>query len=126
MNGKGILVRIHHADKRGNVFTLQETFEVRWGDRCVVIPAGFESDGASVPRFFWRSVFPPGDQDALRGAVAHDYVYRNHPPKWSRCEADRMFYDTLTADGVGCIRAFLAWLGVRLFGADAWREGEPL
>ncbi len=123
---KGISVRIHRANERGDVFTLLETLEVKWRGRSVEVPSGFESDGASVPRFFWRSVFPPGDQKAFRGAVAHDWLYRAHLPKWTRREADQMFYDTMIADEVPRICAFLAWLGVRLFGAIAWKEGGSL
>ena len=49
-----VKVEVHQADERGNVFTLLE--ELHWGG--ITVPAGFESDGASVPRFFWRAVFP--------------------------------------------------------------------
>lgn len=73
-------VRIHETDEQGNVFTLLSP--IVYED--LVIPAGFESDGASVPRFFWRCVFPPNDTRALRAAFIHDYVYRIHPKGWSK------------------------------------------
>ena len=40
-----MLVDIHESDEMGNVFTLKETLV--YGD--LRVPAGFSSDGASVP-----------------------------------------------------------------------------
>ena len=112
-----VKVEVHQADSRGNVFTLLEP--LKWGE--LTVPPGFESDGASVPRFFWRVVFPPGDADALRAAILHDYIYREHPAGWSRADADRLFRDVLIADGVPTLRARLAYWGVRLFGGGSWK-----
>ena len=118
------------ADENGNVFILREDLEIRWNGYhgCIhvkfTISAGFKSDGASVPRFFWRAVFPPGDNRAMRAAFAHDYIYRMHLPGWSKAEADRMFYDLLIEGGISWYRAGLAWLGVYLFGWNAWKAGE--
>ena len=87
------------------------------------VPRDFTCDGASVPRFFWRLVFPPGDTQALRAAFLHDYIYRTHPAGWDRKKADDLFYDVLVADGVPKRRAYLAWAGVRRGGAAAWDAG---
>ena len=119
-----MLVDIHRSDAQGNVFTLKETLMVRYAGLVVLVPVGFESDGASVPRFFWRVVFPPGDDKALRAAFVHDYLYRVHPPGWTRELADLMFHDLLIEDGVPNIRAALAWTGVRIGGRKAWEAGE--
>ena len=114
-----MLVDIHRSDSVGNVFTLREPLTCEW----ITVPAGFESDGASVPRLFWRIVFPPGDQKALRAAFVHDYIYRNHPEGWDREMADMLFLKMLIDDGTPKISAVLAWLGVRLFGSAAWKAG---
>ena len=119
-----MLIEVHHeTDEHGNVFTLMETIDIRWRGKTVVIPAGFKSDGASVPRFFWRAVFPPGDNRAMRAAFAHDYIYRTHPDSWTKIQADAMFYDLLISGGIHPVRAALAWLGVHFFGRRAWKEG---
>ena len=112
-----VKVEVHRADDRGNVYTLLE--DLRWGN--ITVPAGFESDGASVPRFFWRAVFPPGDSQALRAAFLHDYIYRKKPEGWTRAEADNLFYDVLVIEGVPKWRARLAYWGVRLFGSRCWQ-----
>ena len=114
-----INVRVHEEDARGNVYTLLSP--IRY---CgLEIPAGFESDGASVPRFFWRAVFPPGYPPALPAAFIHDYVYRTHPDGWSREEADICFYYLLKDAGISEARARAAYLGVKLFGKPAWNAG---
>ena len=112
-----VRVEVHHADERGNVYTLLE--DLHWGN--IIVSAGFESDGASVPRFFWRVVFPPGDADALRAAFFHDYIYRKQPEGWTRAKADNLFYNLLVAEGVPKWRARLAYWGVRLFGSRCWQ-----
>lgn len=114
-------VAVHSEDKQGNVYTLLEGFEVVWNGKKLFIPENFKSDGASVPRFFWRIVFPPGDSRALRAAFAHDYIYRTHPENWTKAEADKMFYDLLREDGVSWLAAQTAWWGVKLFGFSSWK-----
>ena len=115
-------VAIHQCDRQGNVYTLLEELTVNWKGKVLTVPAGFKSDGASVPRFFWRSVFPPGDTRALRAAFAHDFIYRTHPFEWSKAEADEMFYDLLREDGVKWFAAQKAYWGVRLFGGSSWSQ----
>ena len=114
-------VSVHTADDMGNVYTLLEDMVVIWNGKVLVVPAGFKSDGASVPRFFWRIVFPPGDSRALRASIAHDFIYRNCPFGWTRAEADQLFYDVLRTDGVPYLNAKGAYYGVRLFGCKSWK-----
>ena len=113
-------IDMHRSDDMGNVYTLREPIHYRE----LTVPVGFESDGASVPRFFWRLVFPPGDVQALRAAFLHDFIYRTHPEGWDRAKADDLFYEVLVADGVPKWRAWLAWSGVRLGGASAWNKAK--
>lgn len=112
-----VKVNVHRSDARGNVYTLLEQLPCR----NFTVPAGFQSDGASVPRFFWRLVFPPGDPCALRAAIVHDYLYRHHPGTWTRAEADTLFRDLLICDGTPAWRATLAYTAVRLFGRSSWK-----
>ena len=112
-------VREHQADEQGNVFTLLRPLPYR----TLIVPAGFESDGASVPRFLWGAVFPRDDRQALFGALVHDYCYRTHPVAWTRSGADTAFYDLMRAGGVPYLRAQKAYWGVRLFGKSAWEAG---
>lgn len=108
----------------------------------IVIPAGFEYDGASVPRIVWTlaGIVPDG---LIRGAaLVHDYIYRykgKFPPnRWfwrasggdlapvesgkslSRAEADALFYRIMREAGMSRYRAALAYVGVRAFGMLSW------
>ena len=114
-----LYVKISRCRSSGEVYTLQRPLQFEG----LFVPAGFRSDGASVPRFFWRVVFPPGDALALRAAILHDYVYRTHPEGWSRADADRLFLAVMILDGVPVRRALMAWAGVRIGGGKAWEEG---
>ena len=123
-----MLVDIQTTAEKGRVFTLMEPegLRIEWRYKnLLIVPQGFQSDGASVPRFFWRLVFPKGDEKAIRAGFAHDYIYREHPEGWSKAEADFMFYELLLEDGTPKWRAWLAYKGVDWFGFLAWKtRGE--
>ena len=64
----------------GRVWTLTAPYRVRVGHNfdgqhvgIVVVPAGFATDFASVPRAFWRLLPPFGEY--MLAAVVHDYLY---------------------------------------------------
>ena len=100
----------------------------------IVLPKGFEFDGASIPRIFWAILSPVGL--LLIPGLIHDYGYRFNQlwrknaggqiePYWEN--AGRKAWDDLFRD-VGmqvngfAIIDFIAWVGVRLGGFLAWRQ----
>ena len=115
-----MLIDIHHETARGDILTLKEELVILWRGKVLVVPEGFESDGASVPRFLWGSVSPQIHPSTLRGAVAHDFLCRTTPDGWTRKEADELFYDLIREDGLSWWKAQKAYWGVRLFGGGAW------
>lgn len=116
-----MLVDIHHENERGDIITLHEELEIKFNGKMFIVPAGFQSDGASVPSFLWNSVSPQVDPRTLRGALAHDFLYRNHLPGWTRKEADEMFLTLIREDGLSVWKSYKAYLGVRIFGGGAWK-----
>ena len=50
-------------------FELVEDY--RYGD--VIVPKGYKTNGANVPRLFW-SIFPPNSPEYLSAVVTHDYL----------------------------------------------------
>ena len=110
----------HETDSRGNIFTLTHPLKCGCG---IEIPAGFESDGASVPRRLWHVVFPPDDMRAMFAAIVHDWEYRTHPDGVDKHEADLQFRYHLLRGGVSRSAAKWAYWGVRLFGGKAWKAG---
>jgi len=111
---------------------------IRDSGEVIVVPAGFETDFASVPRFFWR-IIPPWL--GRWGACVHDWCYRTRI--YSRKESDAVFYECL---GELCpmpykpprsrcgklrwwwiretwgVKAWLMWAAVRCFGWIAYRD----
>jgi hypothetical protein len=82
------------------------------------IPAGFQFDGASIPRLLWWWVRPAGL--AFEAACVHDYHYRVQD--MDKREADALLYEhCCTYSGGRWIRAYCVWLGVHLFGGPTWR-----
>jgi len=79
-------------------------------------PVGFETDFASVPRFFWR-IAPPGGLYA-GAAVVHDYLYVNRIG--SREIADLIFREGMKAAGVKPWRRAIMFRAVRTFGGSGW------
>lgn len=76
----------------------------------VVIPAGFPTDGASVP--WWaRWKLDPWGRVGL-AAVLHDYLLTVPGlPKW---EADLLFLYALRSQGIPAFQATVMYLAVRL------------
>lgn len=84
----------------------------------VVVPAGFLTDFASVPRFLWP-IFPPTGP-WQRAAVVHDWLY-TRAADCPRFLADALFRDAMQAAGVPAWRRVAAYYAVRCFGWLAYR-----
>ncbi len=87
---------------------------------CITVPAGFQTDFASVPRIFW-SIFPPTGKHG-KAAVLHDYLYATQQA--SRVVADAIFLEAMGVLDVPAWRRWAMYLGVRLGGWYAWREHQ--
>lgn len=98
---------------------LNRNFYYLDSDYCdkVCIPAGFVSDGASVPRALWR-LYPPFGK-YLEAAVVHDYFcvlgYAGQSPIDSVAAA-KVFREAMIACGVGRWRRNNMYWAVRLAG----------
>ena len=83
----------------------------------IEVPADFETDFASVPR--WPLTFALLGQYGHAAAVIHDWLYR--AGTLSRADADRVFLNALRSSGIARWRAWLMWAGVRLGGASRFK-----
>ena len=84
-----------------------------------LIPKGYEFDGASVPRFFWR-VVSPFQPYVIRAACGHDYLYSEGIG--TKKDADIKFKKTLIIDGVPKYLAETMYRSVRMFGKGSFNE----
>ena len=102
------------------VLSANLVWQTRVGDGYfrVKVPAGFETDFASVPRFFSRLF--PATGTWSKPAVVHDYLYQA-PGGCSRFLADCLFREAMIQEGVKPWRAWLMWVAVRCFGRGVWR-----
>jgi len=76
-----------------------------------VVPAGFVSDGATVPRIFWP-IFPPIGR-YLKATLVHDYYLRQGV---ARKVCDHRFRDCLLELGITPWRAAIMYGAVRIYG----------
>lgn len=89
-------------------------------DAQVVVPTGFMTDLASVPRLpfaYWLA-----GNTSHAPAVIHDFLYRTRMV--SRAVADAVLAEAMAAVGEPAWRQGLMWLAVRLFGWLAWRRSS--
>ena len=106
--------RIEWDSERGDVIVLVTPLTFTFKGTEYEIPAGYESDGMSVPRFFWRVLSPKINGKTLIPSVIHDYMYENHIG--TRAEADAFYEDNLVEKGFGKVKSWLVWCGVRICG----------
>jgi hypothetical protein len=93
-----------------------------------VVPAGFVTDGLSVPQVFWPLVPPHGI--GFAAAVVHDDCYINQVGvlpngglfSEARRVADYLFFDNLLLLGMPRWEARLAYFMVSRFGQRAFRR----
>jgi hypothetical protein len=96
------------------------------GDYRIDVPAGFETDFASVPQLFWNILPPCGSYG--KAAVIHDAIYRTATLPITRAEADAIFLEAMTFLGVGWFTRTIMYIGVRIFGASSYtprRQEKP-
>jgi len=88
--------------------------------RTYIVPAGFISDCASIPKVLWPIIGHPFDARWRKEAVLHDWFYRSTTPIVNRKTADQIFYDGLRANGLGYMKAQSMYFGVRIGGRTGW------
>lgn len=84
----------------------------------VVVPPGFDYDGASIPRAAWSIIGSPFDPAFMAPALAHDRLYHTH--KFDRPIADALLRELLIDNGVSRTRAAIIYRAVRMFGGAYW------
>jgi hypothetical protein len=100
---------------------LTSDYAVTLGPWRYDVRAGFETDGASIPRLLWRLLGHPLQGLTIGPAVVHDALYRSHMT--SRRHADAVFYRLLRVNGVWAVKAWALWAGVRMGGWAPWANG---
>lgn len=97
--------------------------------RRITVPEGYETDGASIPRWLW-SILPAWGRYS-RAALVHDYLYDcliagvPHKEARTRAAADEVFLEAMLVSDVSRLVAHMMWACVRLFGAHLASPERP-
>lgn len=120
-----------HYDVRTKMWELLD--EVYYEEEGILVPKGFKTDLASIPRPLW--VILASFELSLEAPILHDFLYRaagkSTPAKrngvyqdwvFSRCEADRAFRREMGRRWINFPLRFIAYWGVRIFAGSTWRD----
>jgi Protein of unknown function (DUF1353) len=88
----------------------------------VVVPKGFVTDFASVPRIFWP-ILPP-DDEYLVPAIVHDWLYWQQTVSKER--ADSVLRNAMEELKVAGWKVAAVYQGVANFGTSAWDKNGQL
>jgi hypothetical protein len=83
----------------------------------IVVPGGFVTDFASIPRAFWGFGFSPHEKYS-KAAIVHDYLY------WTqictRQQSDNIFMIAMQESSVPHVQREEVYFWVRQLGFSAW------
>ena len=98
-----------------------EEYSYETSKGLVVVPKGFRTDYASVPRIFRNSINTYGKH--RRVAVVHDWLYSNRREiDITRAKADKIFLEIMVEQNVKKYKRILMYILVRLFGGSHFRK----
>lgn len=108
------------------IFRILDSFDYEVGAEGsgikIRVPAGFETDFASVPRFFWRLLPPWGRYG--KAAVLHDFLYRK-ASGFSKVVGDAIFYEAMELLDVPWWKRYVMFLAVSYFGHSSYHWESP-
>lgn len=105
------------------LYELTEPFGLRSTllDRTFLVPIGFVTDMASIPRAV-QLVIQKDEGGILEAAIIHDWLYSKEGPPISRKDADRILLEGMTISGVGRVKRGLVYNAVRWFGGRSFKR----
>jgi len=102
----------------GNRWKLVSFFEYHVGsfpsDEVIRVPAGFETDFASVPRLFWP-IFPPYGATYGKAAVVHDFLWTQARSRQDLRRAAHVFSGALAVLGAPLLTRLLMVAAVQIY-----------
>jgi len=91
------------------------------GENKIVVPTGFITDLASIPRYLWWWESP--HEGTLAPAIIHDYLYWEQSCK--KDEADAVMYLAMQEVGLSKFKIEAIYLGVRTpLAQKAWNKNK--
>ena len=108
------------------IWKLTKDWEVEYRGTVYIVPKGFSTDGASIPRFLWPLFGTPMEVPRLYVALLHDYLYTIGPkvdpdPKCVlRAQADLIYRDFNIQLGCPKVRTNVEYWFIRKCGDKHW------
>lgn len=121
------------TDPGASLMYLAEDFVVQIGWRVCLAPKGMATDGASIPRVFWRLIGSPWTGKYRRPAIFHDAGYKGLlqiksvdgdavDVRLTRDETDGLFLALMQAEGANWFLRQTIYRAVRVCGWASWQE----
>ena len=107
---------------REDVFILLEDVYVEVMGYRITVKAGFDFDGASIPRALWSVFGNPLSGKFRIAALVHDVLYASQVLSKEVC--DRIFLSLMEVHGVGYLKRVSMYQAVSKFGMDAWKNNQ--
>ena len=85
-----------------------------------VIPKGFKTDLASIPRVSWLFI-APAHSLLIKPSIIHDWLYQNGCI-FERKKVDAIFYRMLIDNNVSFFKASIMYYAVRIFGWKFYKK----
>lgn len=108
-----------HADKRKLYKDFKVVLKIGSQEHTIVVPKGYISDGASIPRVFHRA-YHPFATESYEGAVLHDYIYSHLYGRYSKRIADALLRALIKYNGGSWFMQNSFYCAVRL---NVWGGG---
>lgn len=80
----------------------------------ILIPAGFVTNGANIPRIFW-SMFPPNKPEYLCASVVHDYLCEQTNKEDELLKADEVLCEMMLKLGCSKFKSYLFMYACKLY-----------
>lgn len=108
-------------DDNGFPYTLVQplSYESTLLAGLIVVPSGFKTDLASIPRGLWNILPKSGKYD--RAAVIHDFLYQTNRIA-SRAQADAVLNEAMAVCEVPTWQRWIIYSAVRLGGGSIWNR----
>ncbi|EAJ6150290.1 DUF1353 domain-containing protein [Campylobacter lari] len=107
---KRVIVKPFGKDR----FEVVKEFEVSLCGLNFIVPKGFISDGASVPRIFW-SIYPPYKSEYFSAAIVHDYLCQKAYSKDDYKLADKVLKEAMIELGCSKVKTFIFYHACNTF-----------
>lgn len=97
-------------------------FDSKFTNLPIKVPAGFITDGSSIPQPLWGFVGHPLQGGYVWAGLVHDLLYREH--MFTRKICDAIFKEACLELGMPKWKAQGAYIALRSFGWISWNAKE--